>query len=105
MKYWIFIANSGMPMKVEKCDFVPTICPCPGDWLEAWTETALFKQPSKEGPGDNRKFSTKFKPDLHHKDFEVGQKFYVVSVNRQSGEVKFSMELDFDTGSQPAEKK
>lgn len=41
---------------------------------------------------DVRAFSVFFAPDINHEEFEVGMNFEVVSVNRLTGEIKFSLD-------------
>lgn len=53
----------------------------------------LYKHPSKESNGDNHMFRVFFKPDSPPENWELGMRFCVVSVNRQTGEIKFSMDL------------
>jgi hypothetical protein len=45
--------------------------------------------------GDNRMFKVIFDPDPKFEDFEVGMAFHVISVNRTTGEVVFSMDYKY----------
>lgn len=44
------------------------------------------------GALNNRLFSVFFQPDINREEFDVGMRFEVVSVNRLTGEIKFSLD-------------
>lgn len=51
--YWVFVSVlTGMPLKVEKCTFKPTIHPAGshGDWIEMWADSHPDTAESDEGP-------------------------------------------------------
>jgi hypothetical protein len=42
--------------------------------------------------GYNRMFRAIFKPDPKFEDWQIGMRFEVISVNRETGEVQFSLD-------------
>jgi hypothetical protein len=60
-------------------------------------KTKLIKHPSRECElGDNRMFKVEFEPDPDFKEFDLDMVFHVVSVNRTTGEVVFSLDRRYD---------